>query len=133
MITDNIKQEQDDKLAAYLDQVWNGVLPSDFIELFKTAILHAPIGLRTATIKDICSKTNAELPLRYVGIIQEAIRNCPMYLLFPDLNTAIHKHEQIEKVADKFKMELSLKQRELDIESRNKTALLTGGNGLRKI
>ena len=131
-----LKNTMNLKYAEYFQKLYEGVLPKDIIETFKKAIFHlAPSvhKLHKGTLRDIFSKEPNKLTVREVGIITDVILNCPQYLIYDDLNLAMHKTGQIQDVGAEWEVKLRKKEQEFNDEMKTPQILNQNGAKIHKM
>lgn len=132
----DIEKQIENELLAFNLALYFGVLPKDFMDLFKKCLLEvSPMKhqIKTKALKELLPKKENKLTFLEVGMCINVILEAPMYVLGEKLDDAVEVLEKIEKIKFKWNEARGAKHDELIQKKQRLIQLSQGSNGKAKI
>lgn len=128
----DIEKQIENELLAFNLALYFGVLPKDFMDIFKRCLLEvSPMKhqIKTKALKELLPKKENKLTFLEVGMCINVILEAPMYVLGEKLDDAVEVLEKVEKIKFKWNEARAAKQDELIQKKQRMIQLAQGTNG----
>jgi len=131
MTRQEIEKEINDEFTKFMNSKFPNILPKNFMELFKKALMKVDIGkfqLRSVPLKEVLTKNLKDLTVTEVGIMCNVITSVPFEGMYQTLDEALNSRMRLENVIVEFN---TLKrEQEVKLTQKKETMInLTGAGG----
>lgn len=131
MTRQEIEKEINDEFTKFMNSKFPNILPKNFMELFKKALMKVDIGkfqLRVVPLKEVLTKNLKDLTVTEVGIMCNVITSVPFEGMYQTLDEALNSRMRLENVIVEFN---TLKrEQEVKLTQKKETMInLTGAGG----
>lgn len=131
MTRQEIEKEINDEFTKFMNSKFPNILPKNFMELFKKALMKVDIGkfqLRAVPLKEVLTKNLKDLTVTEVGIMCNVITSVPFEGMYQTLDEALNSRMRLENVIIEFN---TLKRdKEVKLTQKKETMInLTGAGG----